>query len=249
MATMLRTLRARYDHGHRIGDHHHAWGQLVYAAGGAVHVTASTKTWLIPSARAVWLPPGATHQLRMRGTTRLRTIYVPHARCAGLADAALGLAVTPLLRELILELARLGHVDEDDPHQAALGNAFLWTLRDAKPCPLALTMPMDRRALRLAEHLQSDPASHVPLVQLARQCGASLRTLQRIFLGETGMALSEWRQMARLMVAATCLLDGQSVTSAALSAGYAGTSAFVYAFRKTVGETPSAFGNAHASPG
>ena len=54
------------------------------------------------------------------------------------------------------------------------------------------------------------------------------------------MALSEWRQGARLMAAAASLLQGDSVTSAALDAGYASTSAFITAFRSRFGQTPGA---------
>jgi AraC-like DNA-binding protein len=87
----------------------------------------------------------------------------------------------------------------------------------------------------------ADPANDLPLADLARASGASLRTLQRRFLEETGMPLAEWRQSARLMQAAAHLLDGDSITSAALQAGYAGTSAFIHAFKKKLGETPTSF--------
>ncbi len=81
---LLRTLRATYDDRHTIEDHQHAWGQLVYAASGAVHVATAAQVWLIPPARAVWLPPHARHSLRMKGRTTLRTLYVPPDACTGL---------------------------------------------------------------------------------------------------------------------------------------------------------------------
>jgi quercetin dioxygenase-like cupin family protein len=95
LPTMFRTLSVRYDHGHEIGEHEHDWGQLVFAASGAIHVTTPAQTWLIPSARAVWLPPRTEHRLRMRGTTNLRTIYVPPAHGSGLPDGPLGVSVAP----------------------------------------------------------------------------------------------------------------------------------------------------------
>ncbi len=241
MPSLLRTLRASYDHGHEIGDHDHAWGQLVHAASGAIHVTAAAKTWLIPQARAVWLPPRTHHHLRMRGATRLRTIYVPPAQAAALPAAPLGLSVTGLFRELILEVVRCGHLEADNPYHHAIGTAFMALLQRAQPLRLALPMPADRRAHRAAQAILADPANDLPLADLARASGASLRTLQRRFLEETGMPLAEWRQSARLMQAAAHLLDGDSITSAALQAGYAGTSAFIHAFKKKLGETPTSF--------
>ena len=93
MSNFLRTLSIRYGHGHEIGDHAHGWGQLVYAASGAIQVAAVGCVWLIPSARAVWLSPGTQHRLRMRGETQLRTVYVPPERCAALPSVPLGLNV------------------------------------------------------------------------------------------------------------------------------------------------------------
>ena len=241
MSNFLRTLSIRYDHGHEIGDHAHGWGQLVYAASGAIHVAAIGCVWLIPSARAVWLSPGTHHQLRMRGETHLRTVYVPPERCATLSSVPLGLNVAPLLRELILELARTGLIDKADPFHNVIGEAFLASLARAEQLPLMLTMPVDRRATRVAEAILADPVDAADLGELVLESGGSLRTIQRRFLVETGMAVSEWRQQARLIAGAGSLLDGRSVTEAALTAGYSGVSAFIYAFRSKFGQTPSEF--------
>jgi AraC-like DNA-binding protein len=241
MATFMRTLGARYDHGHEIGDHDHGWGQLVYASSGTIHVTASGQAWLIPSARAVWLPPATPHRLRMRGATRLRTLYIPPVHCAGLATKPVGVMVSPLLRELINELVRIGHINADDRSHRAVGEAMLVVLARAERLPLALTLPTDRRAARVAEIILANPGGDQTLDVSAAACGASLRTVQRKFLDETGMTLSEWRQLARLLAAAAVLLEGKSVTDAALEAGYSGVSAFIHAFHGKVGQTPSGF--------
>lgn len=241
MSILLRTLSVCYDHGHEIGDHAHGWGQLVYAASGAIHVAAGKCVWLIPPARAVWLPPGTRHQLRMRGEARLRTVYVPPERCATLSSVPLGLDISPLLRELVLELARTGPIYEADPFHRVIGGTFLAAFSRAEPLPLKVVMPVDRRAARVAEAILADPVDVRELGLLVRDSGGSLRTIQRRFLLETGMALSEWRQHVRLIAGAASLLDGSSVTEAALAAGYSGVSAFIHAFRSRFGHTPSQF--------
>jgi len=145
------------------------------------------------------------------------------------------------LRELILTLANFRYVDSGVPLQAALSEALLVMMADAKPLALSLTRPLDRRALAVAMAIEGDPARDVSLARLAEESGTTLRTLQRRFALETGLPLSDWRQVARLMEAAARLLDGASVTSAALYAGYSGTSAFINAFKARYGETPGAF--------
>ena len=177
----------------------------------------------------------------MRGTTRLRTLYIPPLRCGELAPIPLGVAVSPLLRALIQELVRIGHIDAGNRSHCALGEAMLVMLVRAERLPLTVSLPTDRRAMRVAETILAAPGSGEALDDIATKCGASLRTIQRKFLNETGMPLSEWRQVARLMAAAALLLDGSSVTDAALEAGYSGVSAFIHAFRCKFGQTPSSF--------
>jgi len=112
-------------------------------------------------------------------------------------------------------------------------------IAEAEVLLMQLPLPRDPRALRLAERLQAEPAETAELPELARDAGASVRTIQRLFLAETGLPFSRWRQRLRLLHAAAALGGGMSVTEAGLDAGYSGTSAFIAAFRKHFGVTPS----------
>lgn len=71
--------------------------------------------------------------------------------------------------------------------------------------------------------------------------GASKRTIERIFIAQTGMSFGRWRQQARLLHALRLLAVGESVTAVALEAGYDSTSAFISMFKKAFGTTPSRY--------
>jgi methylphosphotriester-DNA--protein-cysteine methyltransferase len=75
------------------------------------------------------------------------------------------------------------------------------------------------------------------------RCGASSRTLQRLFASETGLRFAEWRRRLRLLHAAALLSAGASVTDAGLDAGYQSTSAFIAAFQRQLGDTPLRYRN------
>ena len=66
----------------------------------------------------------------------------------------------------------------------------------------------------------------------------SKRTAERLFLRETGMTFSRWRQQARLLTALTRLAAGQSVKRASFEAGYSTQSAFTNVFKQAFGTTP-----------
>jgi transcriptional regulator GlxA family with amidase domain len=74
---------------------------------------------------------------------------------------------------------------------------------------------------------------------LARKAGASLRTLERCFVAETGASVGEWRRRVRLFHALRHLEGGAPVTTVALDVGYASTSAFSHAFARQFGRPPS----------
>lgn len=243
----IRTLSVTFADGHTLGEHTHRWGQLVHAGDGAIHVTAARASWLVPPARAVWLPPGVTHRLCMRGRTTLRTIYVDPAWCKTLPAACTGLEVSPLLRELVLYIVAGGLQPGAAAVPVAIVDALLAVLAEAEALPFLLVMPRDRRAVEAADRILQAPATALKLDRLARDSGASRRTLQRLFHAETGQSIAQWQQTARLLAALACLLDGGSVTEAGMAAGYAGTSAFVTAFRRRTGLTPLVYRDLHAS--
>jgi transcriptional regulator GlxA family with amidase domain len=112
-------------------------------------------------------------------------------------------------------------------------------LANAAEVTTELPSPRDPRAQKLAELIVQDPSDERSLAELARKAGASLRTLERCFLAETGLALGTWRRQVRLFHAQRLLALGTPVTEVALDAGYANPSAFGHAFRQFFGVTPN----------
>jgi AraC-like DNA-binding protein len=241
MTLEVRTLAATYYDGHHIEPHAHAWGQVIYAAEGAMRVKIGDRLWIVPPARAVWAPPRVTHEIHAHGTFAMRTVYLSPRLSASLGNECHGLDVGPLLRELILHIVAAGMLDGAKPDQRRLISVLLDQLRGTRELPLSIRLPVDRRARLVAERLQRAPADAAELEQLAKQTGASARTLQRLFRSETGMRFGEWRQRLRMLHAVSLLGNGASVTSAGEQAGYATTSAFIAAFRKLLGATPARY--------
>ena len=239
MAFLIRTLACTYFDGHHIEPHAHRWAQLIYAGSGVMRVRAGQTLWIVPPARAIWAPAGVRHEIWARGDFAMRTLYLDPDIASGLPQACLGLDVSPLLRELILHAVSIGLLARDNPAHARLAGVIVDQLADAEALPLTLPLPTDPRAARLAERLRDDPTCALELDALSAWAGASLRTMQRLFLAETGLRFTEWRQRLRLLHGASLLGAGASVTEAGLEAGYAGTSAFVAAFRRQFGRTPN----------
>src|SRR5215469_13450351 len=72
----VRSLATNYASGYRMEPHHHPWHQFLYAVTGAMTVSTNSSSWMIPTGRAVFLPAGCTHAIRMWGTVEMRTLYL-----------------------------------------------------------------------------------------------------------------------------------------------------------------------------
>ena len=218
--------------------HVHDDHQLAWASRGVLTVRTAAAAWVLPPARALWIPAGVRHETLSAGTATMRSAYVRPGRCAVEWAEPTPVAASPLVAELIGFLADPGHAAGQRPHAEAL---LAGLLEPAELTSFAVRMPADDRALRVAEALAADPADSRALAEWGAAVGASARTLARAFLAETGTSFGRWRTILRLQSAAGLLAAGEPVGKVARHVGYESDSAFVQAFRQATGSTPAAY--------
>jgi AraC-like DNA-binding protein len=238
---LIRTLAAHFRDGTALAPHTHGWGQLIYAVAGMMSVQTEQGSWVAPPHWAVWAPAGVSHAMRFTGPTMLKTLYLRPVRFAGLPARSAVITVSPLLRELIQRAVEIGMLDEREPNHAAMAGLIVSELH-AHPTPgLDLPLPMDALLRRVAGHLAEAPADRSDHATLAARFGIGARSLERGFEAETGLSLGKWRKQARLLYALRILGSGGAVKQAAHDAGYQSPSAFIAAFRATLGTTPARY--------
>ena len=248
----------------RVVPHRHPWAQVAMSATGVVRLTVADGTYIVPPSRAVWIPPGVEHAVTVVEDAELLTLYVhqPRARCGpgvGRADEPAWrtcrvLEVSDLLRALALELdtaadgaaSPLG--GEALRREQRLSALLLDELRRARPVPLGVAMPTDKRLRALCESVLDDPGRHDTLGGWADACGASPRTVARLFRSELGTSFLQWRQQVLLARAVTLAARRMPIADIAAELGYASASAFSAMVRRTVGAPPSRFLGLSARP-
>ncbi len=237
----VRSMAWNYSSRSVIEPHRHAWHQLLYACSGAMTVHAGRLSWMIPPGKAVFIPAGCNHSIRMWGEVAMRSLAFPVGNRETHVledDACRVLSVTPLLRELILRIISMPALDSRVEQHRRLLAVLLDEMRAAAVEPMMLPLPLDSRALAVAERVLVNPGDEEGLDRLSHRCGASRRTIERLFRSETGMSFGLWRQKVRMLDSVRLLSEGKSVTDAALDTGYASVSAFIAAFKVTFGCTP-----------
>jgi AraC-like DNA-binding protein len=238
-SVVIRTYASGHSAPYTIPPHTHDWSQLIYASAGVITVHTDRGSWVVPPERGVWVPPGVTHSIEMSGTVAIRSLYfAPGFARRRLPGTCSVVNISPLMRELILHSTSIGALDRAVPAHARLIAVMLDQIRTLAEVPLQLSMPREPRAARAAEILRADPGRAGSLDHIAREAGASKRTLERGFRAETGMGFGRWRQQLRLLHSLRLLAEGQPVTSAAVEAGYQSTSAFISMFKRALGSTP-----------
>lgn len=224
-----------------IAPHAHPRHQLIHASSGVMRISTPQGAFVVPPHRAVWVPADVVHDVRMAGAVAMRTLYIARDAIAAPPQECCVVAVSPLLRELILRASALPLLYDESGAEGRVMALILDELRVLPVLPLSLPMPRDARLLKICSAILDDPANPLTLPGWSRRVGASSRTLARGFQRETGLTFGRWRQQARLLEALSRLAQRQDVTTIALDLGYDSPSAFTSMFRRALGRTPSTY--------
>lgn len=227
--------------GHVIPEHSHPEDQLLFASEGVMTLRTKQGIWVVPPMRAMWIPADTPHSVSISGQVSMRTLYLWPELCRNLPRKCFVMNVSGLLKELILHACKFSRLHQKTATERRIVELLLDQLKEVESVPLQLPRPMDARAKRVMEVLFANPGDQRTLEKLCRDCGASKRTVQRLFLEETKMTFAKWRQQLRLLHGMELLASGEKVTATALEAGYASTSAFISMFRKQLGTTPTRY--------
>lgn len=236
-----------YPRGTLVPPHCHDAHQIVHAAAGIMRVSSGDETaagtWIVPPGRALWMPERTAHWIHCSSAVAMRTVYLKGEHPGFPAGCAVW-RISPLLREIVIRLAE-GAAEDARPHLLAL---LVGEIETVRAIPLYVPRPASGPLGRLSEALEADPADPRTLAQWAGALGLSSRSLIRRFRAETGMTFREWRRQLRLLAALERLGAGRPVSQVAYEVGFESPSAFIAAFRETLGTTPGRYFEPELTP-
>lgn len=221
--------------------HRHKKGQILLVQRGALSCEVEGGLWVVPPRSAVWIPGGALHAVKATGALEGYNAFVDPKVGAPLPAVCCAVAVTPLLRELLVRAAHLPILYEVAGANARLLAVLLDELASAAVENLHLPMPSDARLRRILDRIVAEPADRATLDVWAKRAGLSERTLARLILRETGMSFGRWRQQLGVMLAVKWLAAGASTQQVAADLGYESVPSFVTMFRKVLGTSPGRY--------
>jgi AraC-like DNA-binding protein len=221
--------------------HSHRRGQIIHVARGCVTVETADGLFMLPTHRAIWLPPGTRHTVRYPGEVAFRGIYLAEGIDSGMARRATVLSINPLTRELIEAATRFEWDYPESGPEARLFAVLVDQLATLDIDPLALPDATDRALRGVTAALRAEPSDPRTLAEWAASVHMSERTFSRRFRSETGLSLAAWRQQLRLFVVLERLAAGDPVTTIAIDLGYTTPSSLTAMFTRAFGVSPSRF--------
>ncbi|USG61092.1 helix-turn-helix transcriptional regulator [Sneathiella marina] len=221
--------------------HAHDFGQLISAASGSMYVGIPGHVMLLSPAMTVWIPPHVAHWMRYGANNEMRYVDVNQDESRKIGARCRIMAMTPLMGALMSSTKPASNSGRANEHTGALHDLLRHELIAAQDVPLSIAMPQDKRIRMVAEAALDNPGLITSVDAWLAQAPASRKTIERLFVAETGMPPSRWLRYARVLHAISKLAAGEKVSSVAFDMGYGSASAFSYMFRCTLGCSPRDF--------
>ncbi len=235
----ITAMSKRFADGFVIPRHVHPRDQLLYATSGIMRLRTDREAWIVPRENAVYIPSGTHHSISMHSEVDMRTLYIDTKAIDARPVSLTVVAVSNLLRELILALSQEPVAYEPDSRANLLAKLIEHEIAQARALSLNVPLPSDPRLQRLCAELLANPSDRRTLDGWSEVAGASTRTLARLFERDLGMSFVRWRQRIRFHNALEALARGEPISQVARQQGYHSASAFSAAFGKVMGRPPS----------
>ncbi|MDT5152362.1 MAG: hypothetical protein QOI01_4095 [Mycobacterium sp.] len=230
------------------GWHSHEVHQIEYALHGVVEVETDSAHYLLPPQQAAWIPAGLEHQAVTKPHVKTVAVMFDPALILDASGRARIIAVSPLIREMMIYALRwsidrgAGSAQDErgsDDFFRTLANLVAEALDREAPLSLPTS---DDPVVAAAMAYTKDHLDSVTSDVVSRAVSVSERTLRRLFQLKLGLPWRAYLLQARMLRAMALLASPtQSVQETSTAVGFDSLSSFSRAFTQFCGETPSSY--------
>ncbi|MEZ8878777.1 AraC family transcriptional regulator [Vibrio lentus] len=230
---MIKHKIKHYDIEEHTDYHSHQEHQLVYVHSGLCVSQTEGKNYYAVNGQALWIPANESHSAIFFQDSRLSLLFFDRPPPSPLTTKPALFRVTNFWSLLMYEYS-LHHLDFDNNTQHAY-NDVLWDqiqyLSQIQGSQTH-TNHFDKRLNNLIHTVCLKPNKNITLQDFAKHCGASERTLNRLFYKQFHRSFGEWRNMIVMERANQMLIQGLSATNIALELGYQSLPTFSSALKR-----------------
>ncbi|AZA83637.1 AraC family transcriptional regulator [Chryseobacterium lactis] len=225
--------------------HQHQKGQLVYVESGFQYITIQERIYLLPQNHAVWIPPDVIHKTNSHSEKiKLMIMFADVEKKESFYHEVNVFSVPPVLKEMIKYAEKWSKLLTKDHDE----NVFLKALFNELPrfvehsLKLHICLPKDKRLTGVIEYLHDHYHTEIKMEDLGETALLSSRSLERIFKKETGLTLSKYQQVLRIIKSLELLsLKDLTISETAYEVGYKSVQAYTRSFQSVMQFRPTDF--------
>jgi len=226
-------------------SHYHQKAQLVYVESGFQYITVGENIYLVPQNHAAWIPPNAIHNTHTPSERiKLMILFFDVDKTDDFYHSIHVFSVPPLLKEMISYAEKWSKKQEENTHETIFLHALLNELPQmvAQSLQLHISLPKDPRLKKAIDFLHIHYTEELKMQDLSDLAAISLRSLERIFKKETGITLSKYQQMLRIIKSLELLSSKEwTVSEIAFKVGYKSLQAYTNSFQTVMQYRPTEF--------
>jgi len=226
---------------HRVVAHSHDRAQLIHSLVGNLVVEVDEQAFLLTPETALWIPADVEHAVFAHDSVHYCSVFIEKRLAKDLCGRVHRVYMRPLLQQLAISAAEFSRLEELNEQQIRLIEVLVDQIHSIEPCDLVLSLPRDRRLVKVIPRLIANPSLVDDLNSIAAEANISARTVERIFKKETGFSYKQWQQRLILLRAVTLLKSGTPVKTIALELSYQTSSAFIAMFKRIMKHTPGEY--------
>ncbi|MGO1244979.1 MAG: AraC family transcriptional regulator [Sphingobacterium sp.] len=225
--------------------HKHTKAQLIYVESGFQYLTVNEKVYLLPQKHAAWIPPNAVHKTNSHSEKiKLMVMFFDVNKDDLFYHQVSVFSVSPVLKEMIKYAEKWSKNTAEDVDE----NIFLSALYNELPnfvadaIQLHISLPEDKRLTNAIKYLNNNYKKDIKIEELSEIASLSLRSIERIFKKETGLTLSKYQQMLRIIKSLELLSTNKwTISEIAYKVGYKSLQAYTNSFRSVMQYRPTDF--------
>lgn len=225
--------------------HTHEKGQLIYVESGFQYLTVGEKKYVVPQYHAAWIPPNALHKTNTHSPyIKLMVLFFDIKTPQPFYEEVAIFLAPPVLREMIRYAEKWSNETAEQADETIFLGALLHELPHfvAQSLQLHLILPEDTRLTKAMNYLHDNYAGELQIHKLSALAALSTRTLERVFKKQTGLTLTKYQQMLRIIKSLELLsMHSFTISEIAFQVGYKSVQAYHKSFLSLMGSSPSDF--------
>ena len=222
--------------------HHHSRHQLIYSTKGTIKVLTDQGFWILPPFKAIWINKNTSHGFRTKFSAEIYILYIKEEIDLQLSsNSCVVLDVNPLIKELVNKCVNFKWYYSPKSSEERLSQVLMDQLIYLDQPPVNIPEPQNIKIYKIAELFRDDPSNNLTLTEIAKIIHTSERTIERLFIQDTGMSFIEWRNRFRLVTSLEYLAENETVSTIANLVGFDHSSSYISAFKRLFGCTPKKY--------